>query len=961
VRFSGGVAGVAASILIIGVAAIPAARAAGAEGGPATAVTTAATATTLYVDIGGSCDNSGPGTLDVPFCTVQEAANVVDPGQTVAIIQNVPVVATAPVVIARSGTPAEPITFAWAGVGHGLTPYLSPNAQTGKPVITLEDVHDVTLSHLAIGNIGTDDGIDVIGSSDISLENLQMNHTLTTAGPVSAAISVDGASSDVTVSRTNFTGSHRYAVLSKPGAQQVTLTTNLVEEGRGAGFTLNGTTGAVVTSNTVFVYCDTGTIAPNDVTLADGSSGAVENNVLETIAEPDCGASGAGLSVDANSADSAGGVTADYNAFYSADGSDDYSWAGTGYASPAAFSAATGQGAHDVALTAEVDRVPPTGSAAINSANCSAPGELSADALGNPWVLDPQAVDADLGNGTCYASRGAFAPQDPLPVAYSVPSLSPAGYPAGAVPYAFGVTVTSAETSTWGKPVSYTINFGDGGAPVPATPGTAAAHTYTAEGEYNVTITAVDTSGSTVSRTFQAFALPAQPTAAALTATPDIYSELGGITPDTADFQPSPSGSDWQLASEAINYGGAGDATTSDAPGATWSYAYAEPGTYTATLTVRDKLGRTSTAKATITVGDDLQDTRPVVDYSHTVAAHSVVEIPRSKLDLGDPTTPGALIDVSVTDAKKSGYVTVYPNGTSRPDLSTVQFQAGEAAENSALATGGTVDFYNGSAGPINLSVVTYGIDDNSTTPDYGSEGATFSAVPPATVLARIKVAGGHGVTFPATGRDHVPANAQDVVVDVTASGGTTAGHFATYSAYGWGKGSSVTGGYWAKGQQVTNLVTVPIGGVSGNPAVLDNLSSGSAYFTAEVLGYHVIDGSTSVFLPATPRRLETVTIAADRSVALTVSGKNGIPATGTTGVALDLTASEAAASGTVAAYADGTPLPFLISLSYARGIPVANAAIVAVGKDGAIRLYNSGSKPVAVNVDLTGSYYAYP
>jgi hypothetical protein len=148
---------------------------------------------------------------------------------------------------------------------------------------------------------------------------------------------------------------------------------------------------------------------------------------------------------------------------------------------------------------------------------------------------------------------------------------------------------------------------------------------------------------------------------------------------------------------------------------------------------------------------------------------------------------------------------------------------------------------------------------------------------------------------------------------------------------------------------------------ISGGKAVLENAGAGAAYFTAEVLGYHVIDGSTSVFLPATPRRLGAVTIAADRSVALTVSGKNGIPATGTTGVALDLTASEAAASGTLAAYADGTPLPFLISLSYARGIPVANAAIVAVGKDGAIRLYNSGSKPVAVNVDLTGSYYAYP
>jgi hypothetical protein len=127
------------------------------------------------------------------------------------------------------------------------------------------------------------------------------------------------------------------------------------------------------------------------------------------------------------------------------------------------------------------------------------------------------------------------------------------------------------------------------------------------------------------------------------------------------------------------------------------------------------------------------------------------------------------------------------------------------------------------------------------------------------------------------------------------------------------------------------------------------------------VVGYYLFTGSNSVFLPATPRRLGTVFIPANQSVTMPVAGKDGIPATGTTAVALDLTASEATASGTVAAYADGTALPFLISVSYAPGGPVANASIAAVGTDGAIRLYNAGSRTVAVNVDLSGSYYAYP
>ena len=72
------------------------------------------------------------------------------------------------------------------------------------------------------------------------------------------------------------------------------------------------------------------------------------------------------------------------------------------------------------------------------------------------------------------------------------------------------------------------------------------------------------------------------------------------------------------------------------------------------------------------------------------------------------------------------------------------------------------------------------------------------------------------------------------------------------------------------------------------------------------------------------------------------------------------LAASRAIAGGTLVAYADGTNWPPQMNLSYAAGATIANAAIVAVGKDGAIRLFNAGSKPVTVNVDLTGSYYAY-
>ena len=224
-RFSGGLAGVAAAVLVIGgVAVIPSASA--ADGAASIAAPASAPGTTLYVDFNGTCSNSGPGTQADPFCTVQAAANVVDPGQTVDISAATTASDPQSVTITRSGTPTEPITFAWAGTGPN--PGLSPQKQTGKASIAFQDVHDVTLSHLNIGSVGTDDAIDVIGSSDISLANLMISHGAASESPSppleSDDIMIDGASSNVTVSRTDFvSGPFQDAVLAKPGAQRVTL------------------------------------------------------------------------------------------------------------------------------------------------------------------------------------------------------------------------------------------------------------------------------------------------------------------------------------------------------------------------------------------------------------------------------------------------------------------------------------------------------------------------------------------------------------------------------------------------------------------------------------------------------------------------------------------------------------------------------------------------------------------
>lgn len=78
----------------------------------ASALVTAAPAnadatTDIFVDQTTSCRAVGPGIRDQPFCSVQAAADVAAPGQTVYVGLG----SYDPVTITRSGTPDAPFTF----------------------------------------------------------------------------------------------------------------------------------------------------------------------------------------------------------------------------------------------------------------------------------------------------------------------------------------------------------------------------------------------------------------------------------------------------------------------------------------------------------------------------------------------------------------------------------------------------------------------------------------------------------------------------------------------------------------------------------------------------------------------------------------------------------------------------------------------------------------------------------
>ena len=436
-RGTAGLASIGISLLAAGVIVVPAATADGAQ--------SADTAATLYVNqLSAGCSDSGPGTQAVPFCSIQAAADVVNPGQTVDIEGKGPPggqIRYAPVTITRSGTPSAPITF--AGTLH-LIGGVVPAIFGSTPLVTLKDVHDVTISSLDLySNAGTADGIDIVGSQDITLDHLTVEPLITSGSP--AGVSIDGASSAVTVSRSRI-GGYATAVRVESGAQNVTATTNFLTVSDGTGISVDGAAGDV-TSNTVRAVCGTA------AAITGGATAVMENNIFEV--GTGCTTPATGLSVDAASA---GNVRADYNALFAPGTNTEYSWAGTTYSTAAEF-AATGQGAHDVDMTQFAGTVPNQASL-IDSADCAAPGELPTDVLGNPRVDDP--LVTDTGNGTCYADRGAYELEDGL--TFSV-STTPTALQ-GPAPFTVGVTVTPGGTpSGWGETVTYSVDFGDGTAP----------------------------------------------------------------------------------------------------------------------------------------------------------------------------------------------------------------------------------------------------------------------------------------------------------------------------------------------------------------------------------------------------------------------------------------------------------------------------------------------------------------
>jgi SpoIID/LytB domain protein len=325
----------------------------------------------------------------------------------------------------------------------------------------------------------------------------------------------------------------------------------------------------------------------------------------------------------------------------------------------------------------------------------------------------------------------------------------------------------------------------------------------------------------------------------------------------------------------------------------------------------------------------------------------------------GVPSTGVAAValNITATQATDPGFLTVYPCGEGQPPTSTVNYAAGQNVANMAqvrVGVGGQVCIFTMSKVDVVVDVLGW----------YGA-GATAGYAPltPTRVLdtrdgtgvggQRAVVPAGGTAAFTVAGVAGVPADAAGVMLNVTATEEAADGYLTVFPCGGARPPSSSVN--YRAGRDVANQAASGIG--AGGQVCVSSFAS--SHVVVDVLGWY---GPTAPagYVPLTPTRvLDTRQpnpvsgrVAAKGVVPLPLLGRGGIPATGVSAAAVNLTVDQPSGPGFVTAYPCGAAVPLASNLNYGTGQVVANLATAPVPADsGAVCIFTWAATELVVDV----------
>lgn len=300
------------------------------------------------------------------------------------------------------------------------------------------------------------------------------------------------------------------------------------------------------------------------------------------------------------------------------------------------------------------------------------------------------------------------------------------------------------------------------------------------------------------------------------------------------------------------------------------------------------------------------------------------------------------VLNVTATRPTGDGYVTVWPCGTRRPEVSNLNITTGRGAANLVLATpgrDGTVCVHGSTGLDVLVDVVGWlptGGAYRATTPRRLVDTRATTRVTPQTPLV-VEVAGRAGIASSATA----------VAVNVTVTRPTTDG-FVTVWPCGVTRPEASNVNFLAD-QTIPNAVIVPVG-LNGTLCVY---SSTITDVLVDATGWFAPDAG---FTPLTPRRVvdtrASTPLAALSEFPMAMVGRSGVT-TGAAAVAINVTIARPSAAGYVTVWPCGLQRPDTSTVNFEQGQTVANAMITPLGAGG--RLCAQSSVATDLLVDVTG------
>ena len=841
----------------------------------------ATSSTIIYVDGSSTaCSDSGTGTSAAPFCTLQTGVNAAVAGDTVEVSGSV---LYAPVTISNTGTATDPITIEGSTMSTTSIGVAAGSADT-VPAIAIDGAQYVTISGFHIMSTSTTE-VSVSGSSHVTLDAIRGRAGSAGQTDTAPLIELAASSSAVTVSHSELIvdGPTTAPVIQvDAGASGDVITTNFIQNisttlatSYAPLVSVLGATGTDVVSNTV----STGSACGTAVSVSGASGGSVvENNILTVGDTGDCvtGTVATGMLSVSDSAQAP--VTAGYNLVWpSANVSGvfyPYAWDGDFYSTAAALTAATAEGTHDLVADPQFDTIPSPSdnSPAIGSADSSAPGTPSTDYFGNQCTYDAFAAITGAGSPD-YCTRGAVQYQSDV-LALGFMSFQPQN--------ALTVAVSDSEPPV--NPQGYSFSWGDGTTTESATPNVT--HTYAKSGHHTILATLTEADGATQSLTTTLATAGSDFTpygpVRILDTRHGVGTTQGAVTSGAvirlkvAGTGSIPAG----ITSVALNL------TAVDGTGAGFLKAYADgtsaPGVsnvnYGTTTAVANEViapvgadgsvdiadnGVTSTTAVDViaditgyfspdhsTSGYVAVAPARILDTRHGVGATEAKVAPLHALALQIAGADGGALPasgitavslhVTAVDTAANGFVTAYPDGTSTPTASNLNYTTGSTVSNTMIvpvAADGKVDLYNGSpTGSTDLIADVTGYYTEA------SGSAAYVAWVPTRVLdtrggtypLSAPVSAGASVNLPNQG----PGTS--FVLNLTALEGTGNG-FLTAAPAG-GATPDVSNVNYLAGQTVANLAqvaTTTTGSDQGITITNNETANTTVEIIADVFGYY--------------------------------------------------------------------------------------------------------------------------